>query len=71
MVLETPKRAGFFMPPEWAPHERTWMMWPARAEIWDDMDETCRNYAAVAHAIRVFEPLTMLVRPGDIANARS
>ena len=44
-------------------------MWPSRREVWDDMDETCRNYAAVAHAIRQFEPLTMLVRPQDRAPA--
>lgn len=67
----TPKQAGYRMPAEWAPHERTWMMWPSRAEVWTDMEETRRNYTAVAHAIRDFEPLTMLVRPGDVAAARS
>ena len=67
---QTPKQAGFFMPPEWAPHERTWMMWPSRPEVWDDIEETRRNYARVAHAIRDFEPLTMLVRAGDEAAAR-
>ena len=59
------------MPAEWEAHERTWMMWPSRPEVWDDMDETCRNYTAVAHAIRDFEPLTMVVRPEDVANAKS
>lgn len=58
------------MPAEWADHERTWMMWPSRAEVWDDISETRRNYADVAHAIRQFEPLTMLVRREDIAVAR-
>lgn len=67
----TPKQAGFRMPAEWEAHERTWMMWPSRPEVWDDMDETCRNYTAVAHSIREFEPLTMLVRPGDVVQARS
>lgn len=71
MSLETPKQAGFYMPSEWAPHERTWMMWPSRPEVWDDMEETYRNYAAVAHAIRAFEPLTMLVRPEDVGKARN
>lgn len=69
--MTTPKQAGFRMPAEWAPHERTWMMWPSRAEVWYDMEDTRRNYAAVAHAIRDFEPLTMLVRPGDKAAAKA
>ena len=59
------------MPAEWAPHERTWMMWPRRAEVWDDIGATRRNYAAVAHAIRDFEALTMVVHPQDRAQARS
>lgn len=67
----TPKSQGYRMPAEWAPHRRTWMMWPCRAEVWDDMEETRANYTAVAHAIREFEPLTMLVPPGDVAGARA
>lgn len=58
------------MPPEWAPHSRTWMMWPQRAEVWEDIDATRRNYAEVAHAIRQFEPLTMVVHPQDTVQAR-
>ncbi len=68
---ETPKQAGYRMPAEWAPHARTWMMWPTRAEVWDDMKETRKNYAAVAHAIRDFEPLTMLVHPENRAEAQA
>ena len=60
-----PKEAGFHMPPEWAEHVRTWMMWPCREEVWDDMAETRRNYATVAHAVRDFEPVTILVHPDD------
>lgn len=71
MAHPTPIEAGFFMPAEWAPHDRTWMMWPSRSEVWDDMDDTRRNYAAVAHAIRQFEPLTMLVRPEDRSAAHA
>ncbi|WP_299866669.1 agmatine deiminase family protein [uncultured Hoeflea sp.] len=71
MTQPTPKQSGFRMPAEWTPHERTWMMWPSRPEVWDDMDATCRNYAAVAHSIRRFEPLTMLVRSEDMAEARN
>ncbi|KAA3622343.1 MAG: agmatine deiminase family protein [Proteobacteria bacterium] len=59
------------MPAEWSAHIRTWMMWPCRPEVWDDMSQTRRNYAEVAHAIRAFEPVTMLVRPDDAADARA
>lgn len=71
MTRKTPKSLGYRMPAEWAPHARTWMMWPSRAEVWDDMEATCTAYTAVAHAIRAFEPLTMLVRPEDRAAARA
>ncbi len=67
--MPTPRQDGYFMPPEWAPHQRTWMMWPSRPEVWDDMAATCKNYADVAHAIRRFEPLTMVVRPEDKRHA--
>jgi len=67
----TPKQSGFSMPPEWGPHLRTWMMWPTREIVWDDMEETRANYATLAHAIREFEPLSMVVSPCDVAAAKS
>ncbi len=67
----TPKQAGFRMPAEWAPHDRTWMMWPSRQEVWEDIEATRRNYVDVAHAIRRFEPLTMVVRAEDRAAAHA
>lgn len=69
--MVTPKQAGFRMPAEWERHERSWMMWPARADFWDDIAATKRDYAAVAHAICEFEPVTMAVRPQDAAEARA
>ena len=71
MTNHTPRQAGYRMPAEWAPHRRTWMMWPCRAEVWDDLSATRRDYAAVAHAIREFEPVTMATRPEDYAEARA
>ncbi|WP_432284029.1 agmatine deiminase family protein [Aminobacter sp. BA135] len=59
------------MPAEWERHERTWMMWPTRVGFWDDIAATKRDYVAVAHAIREFEPVTVAVRPEDAAEARS
>ena len=59
------------MPPEWAPHERCWMMWPYRDDfIWPDIARTQKDYASVAHAIRQFEALTMVVRKEDLVHAQ-
>lgn len=65
----TPKSDGFRMPPEWATHTRTWMMWPCREGLWSDMDATRRCFRDVAHAIRSFEPVTMVVRAEDAKRA--
>ena len=66
-----PAHLGFHMPAEWHRHERCWMAWPCRAEVWGErIEATRRNYAAVAKAIRQFEPVTMLVPPAAMAEAR-
>jgi agmatine deiminase len=58
------------MPAEWAPHERTLMGWPSRAEIWGDhLAEAEDEYVAVAQAIAAHEPLTMLARPAETERA--
>jgi agmatine deiminase len=49
------------MPAEWAPHERTLMAWPARAELWGaQLVQAKADYAATATAVAAFEPLTMV-----------
>jgi agmatine deiminase len=58
------------MPAEWEPHERCLMAWPTRASLWHDIDEALRQYAGVANAIAAFEPVLMVVNPGDAAAAR-
>jgi len=58
------------MPPEWAPHERCWMAWPCRPELWDKRFAGARRaFAEVARAIADYEPVTMLARPELIAEA--
>ena len=72
MTVETgiPATRGFQMPAEWAAHERCWMAWPCRAELWrDGMEDARRAYAAVARAIADFEPVTMIAREADAARA--
>jgi agmatine deiminase len=68
---ETPAALGFQMPPEWAPHARTWMAWPCHAATFGDgMIAARAAYARVANAIAGFEPVTMIARPQDAAAAR-
>ncbi len=68
-----PARDGFVMPPEWAPHARCWMCWPCRTPAWGGPDGLLRAkqaFARVARAISTLEPVTMAVRPHDVAEAK-
>ncbi|MEC4017246.1 agmatine deiminase family protein [Streptomyces sp. H27-D2] len=71
----TPMADGFRMPPEWAPHERTWMAWPGPNFTFGEegdatLTEAREAWAAVARAVRRFEPVTVVAGPGQRANAR-
>ncbi|WED42268.1 agmatine deiminase family protein [Legionella cardiaca] len=68
----TPKQAGFKMPPEWYPHAACWMAWPRHPETWSfiGLDRARLAYAHVAQAIAHYEPVIMLVHPGEEALAR-
>ncbi|MBL1094261.1 MULTISPECIES: agmatine deiminase family protein [Streptomyces] len=73
--MNTPAADGFAMPPEWAPHERTWMAWPGPnftfgAEGGETLAEARRAWAAVARAVRRYEPVTVVAGPGQLAGAR-
>jgi agmatine deiminase len=68
--LSTPRAQGFVMPAEWAPHQRCWMIWPCRTELWGDHIAAARRaYAEVAKAIAQYEPVTMIARPDLTAEA--
>ncbi|MDF3142122.1 MULTISPECIES: agmatine deiminase family protein [unclassified Streptomyces] len=61
------------MPPEWAPHERTWMAWPGTNPTFtddEDLAEARTAWASVARAVRRFEPVTMVHGPGQGESAR-
>lgn len=68
----TPKEAGFHMPAEWHPHAGCWMAWPCHKESWAriGLDKARRAYAQVANAIANYEPVTMLVQPEDMTDAK-
>ncbi|WP_127794534.1 agmatine/peptidylarginine deiminase [Agromyces sp. LHK192] len=63
------------MPAETAPHERTWMAFPAEGptlgESAAEREEGYAAWTAVAHAVAEFEPVTMLIDPSERARARA
>lgn len=60
------------MPDEAEPHLRTWMAFGASAELWGGMLAAAQeSLALIARSIVQFEPVTMLVRPNELALARS
>lgn len=64
----------FRMPPEWAPHERTWMAWPGPNPTFTnerELAEARTAWAGVARAVRRFEPVTMVVGTGQSESARA
>lgn len=62
----------FYMPAEWHLHERCWMSWPCRPETWKgEIDQARLAYAQVAKSISQFEPVTMVVDPKDMDNAKA
>jgi agmatine deiminase len=66
----TPAAAGFHMPAEWALHERCWMAWPCRTDLWNGREREAKAaFAATARAIAACEKLTMLARPEDRVEA--
>src|SRR4051812_21921596 len=68
----TAKLATMPMPAELAPHERTLMAWPGRRDPWGPtLAAARRETAAVANAIAAFEPVLMVCRPGEGAEART
>src|SRR5690348_12382626 len=73
--MPTPRDDGFRMPPEFAPHQRTLMAWPARVDVVPDwwaehLDDAKKEWAAVARAIAAFEPVTMVCLPGTSGEVR-
>ncbi len=60
-------QSGFYMPAEWAAHERCWMSWPHKSVIWgSDLNQVKQEVAAIAQSIAEFEPVTMLTTPKQV-----
>jgi agmatine deiminase len=65
----------YLMPAETAPQDRVWMAFPCEGySLGDDekdKDEARSTWAAVAHAIAKFEPVTVVVDPNEVSTART
>lgn len=56
----TPRDHGFYMPGEFEPHTRCWMLWPERRDNWRNQAGPAKEaFSAVARAIARFEPVMM------------
>ncbi len=68
--MTTPLEQGLVMPAEWQAHARCWMAWPCRPALWGEGLMAARvAYAEVARTIAGFEPVTMVARPEQVAEA--
>ncbi|MFG2294493.1 agmatine deiminase family protein [Streptomyces sp. NPDC048603] len=66
-----PGAAPLRMPAETDRHIRTYMAWPALSSVWGTgLGAVRRDIAEVAHAISGYEPVVVLARPGQAAEAR-
>jgi agmatine deiminase len=70
-ISSTPAADGFYMPGEFAPHERCWMLWPERPDVWRNGAKQAQEaFADVVHAVAHFEPVTMGVSAVQYDRAR-
>src|SRR5579863_10391029 len=61
--------AGYRMPPEWAPHLATYLVWPHNRDTWPGKFEAIPPvFAQMAAAIAQFEPLRLLVADDAMAD---
>lgn len=69
--LELPDSdVSFYMPPEWAPHQCTWMAWPKRYDVWRNAAKPAKEaYCNVIKALARFEPVTVLAHRDQVCRA--
>lgn len=69
-MLMTPKSAGYAMPPEWAPHEATWLTWPCNRETWPTQLEAVRAvWIEMATILSATERVNLLVNDAGTGQA--
>lgn len=71
LLDSTPLADGSRMPAEWERHDRTWMLWPERPDVWRDGAKPAqRTWVELATAISRFEPVSVGVNHDQFDNAR-
>lgn len=72
LLDSTPRADGFRMPAEWERHDRTWMLWPRRPDVWRQGAKPAqRVWVELATAISRFEPVSVGVDHEQFDNARA
>jgi len=70
-MMKLPQDDHFFMPAEWHSHQRCWMGFPCRSNSWPfELSRAQASYIEVACAIAQFEPVTMVVHPDYVIEAK-
>src|SRR5258707_12548879 len=69
LVLQSlPAMDGFRMPGEFEAHERSWLVWPERPDIWRERALPAQQaFALLAAAIARFEAVTVGASPRQFA----
>jgi len=71
-IDSTPAADGFWMPAEFEPHSGCWMAWPERPDNWRlEAGPAQEAFAAVAEAIAVAEPVTMVASGAQLERCRA
>lgn len=72
MLSPDPRLAGYEMPMEDRPHERTFMQWPVEVEVYGrrELRRIQRTIASIANAIAEYEPVVLLASDEDADVAR-
>ena len=73
LAANSARAAGFHLPEETEPHERTFMQWPVNPKVYDDPEFLAllqQTIADVANAIGAFEPVVMLMDKAHANSAR-
>ena len=61
-MTETPRKTGYNMPAEWAPHASTWIAWPHNAEDWPGKFQPIPwVYSEIVRHLSLVEEVNILV----------
>lgn len=66
------RESVFHKPAEWGQHERTWMIWPHRDDLYEERLAPMQlEYLEIVAAISQFEPVTVIAHADHAENART